>query len=210
MVKKKIKRSAGKKVKSESKDFSLKRNFSLGCNYLKQSKKFVYAIVALFFLFAIIGFIFPAPDAVLQRILELIRNILEQTEGLSFRQLFTYIFVNNFKVSLLGLVTGILFGVFPIIISIGNGYLLGFVGRYSANELGILSLWKIFPHGVFELPAVFISLGLGLRLGMVFFNRKEKSLKEDFYNSLRVFFLIVVPLLFIAALIETSLIFFFG
>ena len=69
-------------------------------------------------------------------------------------------------------------------------------------------LWRIFPHGIFELPAVFISLGLGLKLGTFIFQRnKLKAFAEFFWNSLRVFLFIVLPLLIIAAIIEGSLIF---
>ena len=206
MVKKK---KVEKKVGSKS-DSSLRKGFSHSWQYLKQSRNFIYAIIILFFVFAIIGFIFPAPDSVLQRILEIIKEVLEKTEGLSPGRLFVFIFVNNLEVSLIGLIAGILFGIFPLMTTIANGYLLGFVGKYSVSEDGILSLWKILPHGIFELPAIFISLGLGLRLGMFFFNKKEKNLREDFLNSMKVFFLIVVPLLFVAAIIETSLIFLFG
>jgi len=30
-------------------------------------------------------------------------------------------------------------------------------------------LWRLVPHGIFELPAVFISLGLGIKLGTFIF-----------------------------------------
>jgi stage II sporulation protein M len=189
---------------------SLKENLILSCNYLKESRKFIYAIVIIFFAFAIMGFALPTPDAIVQKILEIIQDILAQTEGLSYSGMFSFIFLNNFKVSLIGMVTGIILGIFPILTAIGNGYLLGFVAKYSAQQNGAWSLLKILPHGIFELPAVFISLGLGLRLGMLFFKRKNRNLRKNFSDSLKAFFFIVVPLLLIAAIIETSLIFLFA
>ena len=36
-------------------------------------------------------------------------------------------------------------------------------------------LFRLLPHGIFELPAIFISLGLGLRFGMFIF-QKEKEI----------------------------------
>lgn len=200
-----------KKVKKRiDKNFSLKKNFSLSWNYLKESRKFIYTAIILFFVFAFIGFIFPTPDSILQIIFDTIKEILAKTEGLSPVGLFAFIFMNNLEVSLIGMIAGIIFGIFPLMTAVANGYFLGFVGKYSVSQEGILSLWKILPHGIFELPAIFISLGLGLRLGIFLFNKKEKSFRENVIDSLRAFFFIVVPLLFIAAIIETSLIFLLG
>jgi len=102
---------------------------------------------------------------------------------------------------------GMFLGIAPVLFSLFNGYLLGFVALMAVNEQGFLSLWRIFPHGIFELPAVFISLGLGMKLGSFIFQRnKAESFKDFLWNSLRVFLLIVLPLLIIAAIIEGTLI----
>jgi stage II sporulation protein M len=118
-----------------------------------------------------------------------------------------FIFFNNLKSSFFGMSFGILFGIFPILVTIFNGYLLGFVSAFSVAGGGVLSLWKLLPHGIFELPAIFLSLGLGLRLGtLVFQKNKQKFLKENILRSLKIFLLIVIPLLIIAAIIEASLV----
>ena len=86
------------------------------------------------------------------------------------------------------MIAGVIFGVFPILGAIGNGYLLGFVAVNAVKVDGVISLWRIFPHGIFELPAVFISLGLGLRLGSFIFQKKKaEAFKEYLWDSLRVF-----------------------
>jgi len=106
------------------------------------------------------------------------------------------------------MVFGVFLGIFPVISTIANGYLLGFVANFAIQENGIFSLWRIFPHGIFELPAVFISFALGLRIGASVLNRKRFSkFNENFISCLKVFVLIVIPLLIIAAIIEGSLIF---
>ena len=95
-----------------------------------------------------------------------------------------------------------------MIIAIANGYILGFVSSMSVESAGVASLGKIIPHGIFELPAIFISLGLGLKFGTFAFQKnKAKSFKNYLINSLRVFLLIVIPLLIIAGIIEGTLIF---
>jgi stage II sporulation protein M len=121
-----------------------------------------------------------------------------------------FIFFNNIQSSFIGMLFGIILGIFPVIAAVANGYLLGFVAETTAEEAGIFILWRIFPHGIFELPALFISLGLGLKIGTFIFKKnKLKTLAIYLLKSIKVFFYIVVPLLIIAALIEGSLIFLF-
>ena len=108
------------------------------------------------------------------------------------------------------MVFGIVLGIFSIITVIINGYLLGFVSARVVYAEGITSLWRLLPHGIFELPAVLISMGLGLKIGTFIFQKKKiKSLKEFFLSSFKTFLFVILPLLVIAALIETTLIFFF-
>jgi stage II sporulation protein M len=189
----------------------LKRNYIDSWNYLKESKKFIFTIVLVFFVFVLIGFIFSAPDTLAQKILELVQEILEKTEGMGLLELTWFIFWNNIRVSFIGMISGILFGIFPILTGISNGYMLGFISNIVAGGEGFFSLWKILPHGIFELPAVFISLGLGLKLGMFIFKKQKVIyLKKNLYRSLNTFFLIVLPLLIIAAIIESVFIFLIG
>lgn len=185
----------------------LRSNYFKSWNYLKGSKNFIFAIIGIFFLFFIIGFLIPAPESVIQKIFELIQELLEKTENMGFLELFWFIFFNNLKVSFFGMIGGIFFGIFPIFESFVNGYLLGFVAEKTVTIDGIFSLWRILPHGIFELPAVFISLGLGLRLGLVIFRRKgQRNFKETFGELFRVFVFVVIPLLILAAIIESGLI----
>lgn len=197
------KRKSKKRNKFETKFFE-------SVNFVKDSRKFIYLIILIFFLFFLIGFIIPAPESILNQILDFVKKLIEQTKDLSGLELFWFIFWNNLKVSFVGMLTGLLFGVFPIFTSIGNGYLLGFVSALTSKSEGIFSLWKLFPHGVFELPAIFISLGLGLRLGMFLFRKKKESFREEFIDSLEAFLFIVLPLLLVAAIIESGLIVLLG
>jgi len=194
--------------KENKKEFNLKEEYKKSWNYLKESKNFIYVIIAVFFVFVLIGFFIPAPDSLAKQILEFIEQLLGKTQGMSQGELMKFIFFNNLQSSFYGMIFGVLLGIFPMIATIANGYLLGFVASISVENTGLLVLWRLLPHGIFELPAIFISLGLGLKFGMfIFQKRKLESFKEYFSNSLRVFFLIVLPLLIIAGIIEGSLIF---
>jgi len=178
-------------------------------NYLRELKIFILIILLLFFIFVLIGFAVPAPDMLQEMILDYIHKILEQTQGLSFFELVSFIFLNNTKSAFLGMVFGIFFGIFPVIVTLVNGYFLGYVSYLSVKAGGIISLISLLPHGIFELPAIFISLGMGLKLGGVVFNKNpKKSFKLLFINSIKVFVFLIIPLLIIAAIIESFLIFF--
>ncbi|MBI2003923.1 stage II sporulation protein M [Candidatus Pacearchaeota archaeon] len=197
-----------KKKEVKNKKFSLKKEYQKSWNYLKESKKFIWAVIGIFLAFVLIGFFIPVPEIISKQIFEFIKEILGKTEGMSQGRLISFIFLNNIQSSFLGMVFGVFFGIFPVISAIANGYLLGFVANFAIQEDGILSLWRILPHGIFELPAVFISFALGLRLGASLFSKKKfRKFNENFISCLKVFILIIIPLLIIAAIIEGSLIF---
>ena len=199
------------KNKKSKNNFDLREQYKKSWNYLKESKSFIYVIIAVFFVFILIGFFVPAPDVITEQILEFIRELLEKTQGMSQVELIRFIFLNNLQSSFFGMVFGVLFGIFSMIVAIVNGYVLGFVVLISVKSEGSLILWRLLPHGIFELPAIFISLGLGLKFGTFIFQKnKINSLIKYFWDSLRVFLFIVIPLLIIAGIIEGTLIFLVG
>jgi len=187
----------------------IKKNFNKSLDFLKDSKNYIYFIIVVFFIFGLIGYFIHIPSLV-ERIFEFIQEILEKTKDMSFLELNWFILFNNVKVAIFGILIGILLGIMPIALAMINGYMLGFVASMSVVEDGFLSLLKIVPHAIFELPAVFISLGLGVRLGLyTFYRRKNTSFKKEFENVCRIFVFIVLPLLIIASIIETGFIFIF-
>ena len=197
--------------KQKTKRDFFSRNYSKSWKFIVDSKKFIYSIIAVFFGFALFGFLVPVPDYISQEIMKILEEILRQTEGLSQFELIQFIFFNNLQSSFFGLILGIFLGIFPVMFAAFNGYILGFVADVAVEAGGFGVLWRLLPHGIFELPAVFISLGLGLRFGIsVLKITKLKMLKDYFYDLGRVFVFIVIPLLIIAALIEGSLIFLLG
>ena len=187
---------------------NFKKLFLDSLDHIKKIRKFVWIIVLFFILFAFIGFSFPVPDVISQRVSEFVQQLLSQTKGLDFFGLFNFIFWNNLKVSFFGMILGIFFGVFPIITIIANGYLLGIVSSAVVKQESFFVLWRLLPHGIFELPAIFISLAFGLEIGMFVFEKNKLAfLKRSLRESLSSFLVIIIPLLIIAALIETLFIF---
>jgi stage II sporulation protein M len=198
-----MKKSKKKTKKRVAKKGELKRYKELW-GFIKTSGNFFYIILGIFIVTLALGFVFPGLFADVFN--EMIREILAKTKDLDFGQLLAFILYNNIKTSFLGLILGVIFGLFPLFLAALNGYLLGYVANMVYVENGVGSLWKILPHGVFELPAFFLSLALGLRLGYTLF-LKSKDFKKTLKLCLQTFFYVIIPLLLIAGFIETSLIF---
>ncbi len=174
-------------------------------NFIKESKNYIYLGVLVFLISALIGYFAKIPLDAEQKILEMLKQLIGKFEGLNVYQTIWLILSNNVLASFLALFLGLFFGVFPILTSLSNGFLLGYVANRAVAEGGMIILWKLFPHGIFELPAVLISIGIGIRLGFNLLNKKNRG--KNIFAALKTFFLIVVPLLIIAAIIEGLLVF---
>jgi stage II sporulation protein M len=136
---------------------------------------------------------------------------LAKTQGMSSFEMVSFIFFNNLGVGFMGLIYGFVLGIFPILSIFANGYVVGYVSSSAISSSGISSLLNLLPHGIFELPAIFISFGMGIKFGtFIFYKEKMKNFTEFFANSLRVFIFVVLPLLVVAAIIEGILISFLG
>jgi stage II sporulation protein M len=189
------------------KQFSLKEEYKLCWGYIKESDKFIYAAFFIFLFSALIGFFVPVPELITEKIIALLQELVKQTQNLSFPGLISFIFFNNLQSTFFAIFLGIFLGIYPFISALTNGFLLGFVSFMTLQETGVFDLWRLLPHGIFELPAVFISIGLGLKMWTFIFEKnKAEAFKRYLFNSMRVFFYVIVPLLFTAAIIESILI----
>ena len=101
------------------------------------------------------AFIFPI--FFIDQILEILKELIEKISGLSAPEMIGFILWNNIQASFFGIMLGAALGLFPLIALILNGYLLGVVANMSVNALGFGSLWRLLPHGIFEIPAVIIA-----------------------------------------------------
>lgn len=194
----------------KSKHLNTKTQFKEALAYLKESSSYIYSAIFLFAISIVFGIVFKENLSFIDKIL---REIVDKTAGLSAPELIFFILQNNLETALLSLLLGIFFGIFPIFNALANGVIIGYVLALSYKVAGLSSWWRILPHGIFELPAIFIALGLGMKLGFTIFLKKQNKIKEfkrRFYNSFNVFLMIVIPLLIIAAIIEGLLIAFVG
>ena len=187
-------------------NLSVKKQFKEAWSYIKESRKAIFFVVLIFFLRSLIGFFFSERFVFLD---ELLKSLVDETEGFGVLEMIFFILQNNTQTAFLSLLLGVFFGIFPIFNAITNGVVLGYVLAKVHGISGISDFWRILPHGIFELAAVFIALGMGVRMGNVLLAKdKKKELKRMLYLSLNAFFMIVLPLLILAAVIEGLLIFF--
>ncbi len=75
------------------------------------------------------------------------------------------IMTNNLSVSFMAFASGIMAGLGTLYMMFFNGIMLGVIGTACAIYGMSVKLWSfVSPHGVLELPAIFIAGGAGLRL----------------------------------------------
>ncbi len=187
------------------KNETLRKQFGKAFAYLRESRNYICAIALVFVCGLFIGFAYSDSFKFLD---EFLKQLVSQIKGLNLMDTILFIFRNNMTSAFFGLFLGIVLGIFPLLNVISNGIILGYVMKVVWLDSGVSEFWRILPHGVFELPAVFISLALGLKLGMSIFSKKSR--KEFFSrikNSFIIFVIVVLPLLLVAATIEGILIF---
>jgi len=88
----------------------------------------------------------------------------------------SFIMTNNIKVSFFAFAGGMLVGLATLWVLMQNGIMMGVAALAVARHGTALGFWGfVAPHGVIELPAIFISSGAGLMLGYAMVNPGEYS-----------------------------------
>jgi uncharacterized membrane protein SpoIIM required for sporulation len=116
------------------------------------------------------------------------------------------IMTNNLAVGFMMFAAGITAGIGTIWMLITNGLLMGVLAVTTARAGMAMQLWEfVAPHGVLELPAIFIAAGAGLDIarGLLFpgmMSRKESLMRAG--NRGTMLLLGTIPLLVVAGVIE--------
>lgn len=181
----------------------LRENYSRCWKFFAESRWCIVLSLGVFFSFFLIGFTLPIFFRA--EIFEFMANLSKSIEGMNTLEIIGFILFNNIKASFFALLFGIGLGIFPLLAGVANGYLVGFVAREAAEVEGIFVLLRLLPHGIFELPAIFFSMGMGMKVGFSLLRRK-KNFKKNLKESLRFFVFVILPLLIVAGIIEGILI----
>ena len=177
--------------------------------YFRELKPYMIASVLLIIAGAIFGYASStyAPEVAATRT-EALKEFTRLFRGLPKPFLALVIFLNNGLKTLAVIAFGTFAGILPLIFLLANGYVLGLVLHASLESKGLLVfLLAIAPHGLFELPAILLGTSIGLMLGahaiQRMFGREEKAMGREAARGLRFFVAVIVPILLLAALIET-------
>ena len=177
-------------------------------SYLNRLRPYLIASILLF------GFGFVIGSMVVHRFPQMVDNFesslagfISVFRGLPKAQLALAIFINNtlktFAVILLGAILGVIPGCFLLL----NGAVLGMVLSLSGQLRGHwVTLLSLLPHGILELPAVFLGTAIGLMMGASLarklFAKSAYKFGAELRHALKFFCTVIVPLLFVAALVE--------
>ena len=119
------------------------------------------------------------------------------------------IMTNNLSVTFLTFAMGITAGIGTLYMLFFNGLMLGVVGTACWLNQMSLQLWSfVAPHGVLELPSIFIAGGAGLRIaqGLLFpgFLSRKDSLQSAGAEAIQLL-IGTIPMLVIAGVLEAFL-----
>ncbi|GMK41073.1 hypothetical protein PCCS19_41290 [Paenibacillus sp. CCS19] len=131
------------------------------------------------------------------------------------------IFFNNAKIAGLIMYLGFLFGIYPAILMVLNGMVIGYLMHQYYIVQGTSSMLEvlfkgILPHGIIEIPVIILASAYGLRSGNIAFrwlgclvnsSRAKTMAKETKrYVIMTVPVLLgIVVLLLVASLIESTI-----
>jgi len=170
--------------------------------------KFYILLSSFIFIFAILGgyaFACNFPEET-QEIVKELEEFFSASEKMTSLEMFLFIFENNVVKLFIVVLFGAFAGLIPLLSIWGNGMILGIFAQIVSQELSwTFLIFGILPHGIIEIPVLILSAAIGMKMGKIAVWRifgGEKNFRKEFTKALKFYILILVPLLFVAALIE--------
>ena len=171
-------------------------------------KLWVVVVIVLFSIGLVWGLSLPDNSAgALSTETKALEEFAEFVNSLPLWAMFGFILLKNVTAVLFGFIMSPLFLVVPVLSLVLNGWLIGAVaGRVVAEQSVGYLVAGLLPHGVFELPALFIgevaALGFGVAIMQAVFTGKRDQLMPKLKTNLKylgISFVLFLP----AALMET-------
>lgn len=178
-------------------------------HFLNKIKTINITLAVLFFISIIAGYALAESNSekIEKIFIENLKDMVAPALKLPPLKLFEFIFLKNLVTAIIAVLSGLIFGFVPILVIIINGLILGIVSLVFLREFGaIVLLAGLAPHGIFEIPALIFSAASGIWLWQSIFRRiiyKEKTLTNEFKSIVNFLIIVIIPMLFIAALIES-------
>jgi stage II sporulation protein M len=184
----------------------------------KEVRPYVIFSVILFFAGIVVGGSPNSPAEWLNQQLQGISQISKIVEKSDNPQLtlFMLIAANNIFKSIMAMGLGIIGGIFPIFMIVTNGMIIGYLLGGMAeegNNVWLLIIKGLLPHGIVELSAIFLACGFGMRFGVTLFKGiagstlgKEKSWQPFVRTAIGSVpaLIVVTVMLIIAAVVEST------
>jgi stage II sporulation protein M len=176
--------------------------------YIYSLRKYLITVAAIFLLSLMTGLLVSIKNPEFsENYLEMFKQSFGWIKTLPPLAVMLLIFLNNAFKSLLALVLGLGLGIIPFLFVAGNGIVIGMLGDTISRQHGtVFVVASLLPHGIIEVPMLLISAGIGLRLGYVIYLSLKGlriDIKTELRQGFRFYMRVILPLLFIAAVIET-------
>ncbi len=187
---------------------------------LKRDRRLFLAMALLLLIGIWFGEILPrlqpaAAQQIEQMALERFAEIAHRMKGASLFGQIGLIWANNVSASILAFCGGLFLPLIPAGLLVGNGLLIGVFQKYTEVHSGLTIAHfylGLLPHGLFELPAYVIAIGLGVRFGLIpyrlilhYIRTKEHlPLFREFLNDLRYYAVLLLFLFTVAATVEVA------
>jgi stage II sporulation protein M len=161
---------------------------------IKEVRRYIFAAALIFVAGNLSAILMPSLG---ERLLSLFLEYLKTFKygHKDFLGLLIAIFCQNALSAFFAIVFGFFFGLVPIFGAVVNGIAMG-----AVLNLDPLNFFKLLPHGIFELSAIFTAWGLGIWCAGGLFHAPPISFRIK--RSLNIYLSIIVPLLIIAAIVE--------
>jgi stage II sporulation protein M len=176
--------------------------------YMYSLRKYLLIVVDIFILSLIAGLLVSVKNPELsENYLEIFKKSFGWIKTLNPLVIMFLIFLNNALKSLAALLLGVGLGIIPLLFIAGNGIILGMLADTISRQQGTLFVVAaLLPHGIVEVPMILISASIGLRLGHKTYPSLiglKTNIKMELREGIGFYIRVVLPLLFVAAMIET-------
>lgn len=161
---------------------------------IMEARRYIFVAILIFVAGILSAILMPSLG---ERLLSLFLEYLKTFKygQKDFLGLLIAIFLQNALSAFFAIILGFFFGLVPIFGAAVNGAAMG-----AVLNLNPLNFFKLLPHGIFELPAIFIAWGLGIWCAGGLFRAPPVGFRIK--RSLNIYLSIIVPLLIVAAIIE--------
>ena len=178
-------------------------------SYLKENKKYFLAGLAWVLFCVVVYFLIPLSEADKQSILLSVKNQISSLSNFMHSPFQTWlgIFLNNILIFLVILLSWFALSIFGMFLVLSQIIAILLVVSIWLEKIGTLkSLALLVPHGVFEITAFVLVVGLMFKLTVLIvkkvWNRKTVKIGKDVKNVFKFFFFVIIPLTAFAAFVE--------